>query len=260
MRWLSVIAILLFLAAACRPAATPEPTVTATPSATPRATNPARPAATGSAAAAAALAGGAADLCGLKNAAWTIDGRLLRSARPEASAMPCLAAAGVTVILDQLPAGETDPAEAAAAERAGIEYVNLSLPDDTAPSPEILKQWIGTVNKRLAAGEVVLVHDAAGRGRIGFWEAVYLMYAGVSAERAIEDRYLAKRLPFDGAKIGCQNGGNGQVQALSDIAAALDGRPYLPQADEYGTRWQNCPRPDYMADWDYGTVLANAGG
>jgi hypothetical protein len=90
---------------------------------------------------------------------------------------------------------------------------------------------------------------------MGFWDAVYWMRHGLTPPQAIEDRYLAKALDFQGAKIGCGDGGNGQVQGLSEIAQILSGQPYLPQADEYGTTWQNCPRPAYMDGWDYSTVL-----
>jgi hypothetical protein len=101
----------------------------------------------------------------------------------------------------------------------------------------------------------VLVHDAAGRGRMGFWDAVYLMRRSMSPQQAIEGYYLAKVLHFQGAKIGCQDGGNGQVQALSEIALAISGEPYLPQVDQYGTTWQDCPRPGYMEGWNYGPMF-----
>jgi hypothetical protein len=190
-------------------------------------------------------------LCGLENAAWTVEARLLRAGRPRLDEFDCLAQAGVGVVVDQLPDGERDPAEAETAAKAGIEYLNLGLPDDTAPSPALLKEWLDTVDERLAQGKVVLVHDAAGRGRIGFWEAAYLMHKGTPAQQAIEDRYLGKALPFKGAKIGCADGGNGQVQALAEVATALGQPPYTPAVDEYGTTWGNCPRPAYMEGWDY---------
>jgi hypothetical protein len=202
-----------------------------------------------------AMPGPGLELCGLANAAWTDAPRLLRSARPAANAYGCLAQAGVDVIVEQLPEGESAAGARPAAESAGLEYLNLSLPDDTAPSPELLRSWLEAVDERLAAGQVVLVHDAAGRGRIGFWEAAYLMRRGVPARQAIEERYLAKVLPFDGARIGCDDGGHGQVQALAELAAHLEGAAYYPAVDEYGTAWADCPRPAYMTGWDYAQAL-----
>ena len=48
---------------------------------------------------------------------------------------------------------------------------------------------------------------------------------------------------------------NGQVQALAEIAQAIDGQPYFPVLDEYGTVWANCPRPAYMEGWDYSALF-----
>jgi hypothetical protein len=167
--------------------------------------------------------------------------------------MRCLAAEGVDVLVDQRAEAGPDVADQAA--RAGLEYIPLGIPDDSAPSPARLWDWISTVEARLAAGQMVLVHDAAGRGRMGFWDAVYFMFNGASAANAIEDRYLAKALPFDGAKIGCEDGGNGQVQALAEIGQIVTGVTYFPVVDEYGTTWANCARPAYMDGWDYRTIL-----
>jgi hypothetical protein len=202
-----------------------------------------------------ALPGGELALCGLKNVAWTLQPLLLRSARPGKDAYACLAQAGIGAIVDQTGPGETDPEEPPAAAEAGIAYFNLGLKDDTAPSPETLQAWFETVDAQLVAGHIVLVHDSAGRGRIGFWEAAFLMRQGVPPVEAIEDRYLGYGLSFMGAKIGCEDGGNGQVQALTEISQLLSGEPYIPARDEYGTVWQDCARPDYMAGWDYALEL-----
>jgi LysM repeat protein len=193
--------------------------------------------------------------CAVPNIAWSQAGQLLRGGQPDGEAFACLADAGVDVILDQRLPSEDSLNEPALAQQAGLEYINLGIGDDTAPSPAVLGAWIDTVNTRLAQGKIVLVHDAAGRGRMGVWDAVYVMLHGASAESAIEDRYLAKALPFTGAKIGCGDGGNGQVQALAMIGQILTGVTYYPTLDEYGTPWFGCPVPAYMADWDYTAVL-----
>jgi hypothetical protein len=194
--------------------------------------------------------------CDVNNLAWTVPGQLLRGGRPSEAGLQCLAAAGVDVLMDQRPPEEAGGSFAGRVAAAGLEYINLGIPDDTAPSPAMLGQWLGTVTGKLAEGKVVLVHDAAGRGRMGFWDAVYRMrYGGLSPQAAIDGYYVATALPFQGAKIDCGNGGQGQVQALAEIAQALTGQPYYPAADEYGNGWDNCPRPAYMDGWDYSTLF-----
>jgi hypothetical protein len=48
--------------------------------------------------------------------------------------------------------------------QAGLEYINLGVADDRAPSPSELQVWIDTVNARVAQNQVVLVIDSGGRG------------------------------------------------------------------------------------------------
>ena len=194
--------------------------------------------------------------CDVSNLMWTVPGRLLRGGRPSEAGMACLAAAGVDVLVDQRPPDEAGGGFAGQAAAAGLEYINLGIPDDTAPSPSMLGQWLDTVSGKLAEGKVVLIHDAAGRGRMGLWDAVYRMtYGGLSPQAAIDGYYVGFSVPFRGAKIDCGNGGRGQVQALAEIAEALTGQPYYPPADEYGNGWANCPRPAYMQGWDYSTLF-----
>jgi hypothetical protein len=80
-----------------------------------------------------------------------------------------------------------------------------------------------------------------------------MMHGGAAAN--IEDRFLAKALPFKGARIGCLDSGNGQVQDLAEIGYYLTGVTYYRQIDEYGTTWPNCPQPGYMNAWDYGPMF-----
>jgi hypothetical protein len=194
--------------------------------------------------------------CKVQNLAWTTRGWLLRGGAPDAAAMRCLAIARVDVLVDQRPPSEVDAPMAEQARAAGLEYINLGIPDDSAPSPDMLRQWFDTVQSRLDAGQVVLIHDAAGRGRMGFWDAVYRMTrGGLGPQAAIDGYYVGTQLPFEGAKIDCENGGNGQVQALAEIAQAVSGQAYYPSVDEYGTTWADCPRPAYMDGWDYTLVF-----
>jgi hypothetical protein len=194
--------------------------------------------------------------CEVQNLAWTVPGWLLRGGAPNPDAMRCLVEAGVDVLVDQRDPSEIDEPIAEQARAAGLEYINLGIPDDTAPSPDMLRQWRDTVQSKLDAGQVVLIHDAAGRGRMGFWDAFYLMTErGLTPSEAIDGYYVGTALPFEGARIDCDNGGKGQVQALAEIAQAVSGQPYYPPTDEYGAAWADCPRPDYMEGWDYSTLF-----
>jgi hypothetical protein len=202
-----------------------------------------------------AALGGLAE-CGVENLAWSEPGRLLRGGEPTAAGLTCLAQNGVDVLIDQRMPEEDALGEAALAREADMEYANLGVPDDTAPNPEVLRAWIEVVEANLEVGRMVLVHDAGGRGRMGLWDAVYAMRQGRPAAEAIEGAYLGKDYPFEGAKIGCRDGGNGQVQALAEISAALTGAAYWPSEDEYGTPWQDCPRPAYMDGWEYASSVS----
>jgi hypothetical protein len=79
--------------------------------------------------------------CGVRNLAWTVPGRLLRGGSPSAEGIICLAQAGVRVIVDQRLPSEDTIGEPDLARQAGLEYVNRRVPDDTAPSPDVLTQW-----------------------------------------------------------------------------------------------------------------------
>jgi hypothetical protein len=189
--------------------------------------------------------------CDVPNLTWTVPGWLLRGGAPTAEALTCLAQSGVDVVVDQRLPAEDTLGEAALAAQAGLEYVNLGVPIDTAPDPNILAQWITTVEEHLDADQVVLVHDAGEGGRVGFWDAVYQMRHRMAAAEAVEKFYIGTGLPFEGADISCAAGGNGQVQALAEMTGHLVGTPYTPAVDEYGHAWGECARPAYMVEWKY---------
>lgn len=198
--------------------------------------------------------GGPGTLCGTPNFAWTIANALARSAQPPAAAWTCLHAEGLTTIIRQ-NVEEDDGSEQRGVEAAGMQYIgDYRIPDQTAYSPAQLETLMQDVVTRLEHGERILVHDAGGRGRMGFWEATFLLWDGWSAREAIE-RYLAF-----GWKIDCDKGGNGQMQGINELAAAFGQPPYYPAQDIYGTVWNNCPRPGYMAGWDYHTIRWPPGG
>lgn len=101
---------------------------------------------------------------------------------------------------------------------------------------------------------MALARDAAGRGRAGFWDAVYATRRGRSSAEAIEGAYLGKALPFAGTGLACAEGGHGQARALAEISASLAGEAYWPVEDGYGAAWSGCPRPAYLDGWDYASL------
>ncbi|MBI2940345.1 MAG: hypothetical protein HYY04_07875 [Chloroflexi bacterium] len=194
-------------------------------------------------------AGGVIRFCGVSSFAWTIEKALARSAQPPADAWSCLKSEGFTTIVRQNIESD-DGGEKAAVEAAGMTYIGrYRIRDQTAYSPEMIETMMNDIVARLRRGERILVHDLGGRGRMGFWEAAFLMWAGWPSRDAI-DRYVEF-----GWKIDCTKGGNGQMQGINEIAATLAQPSYYPRVDSYGTSWENCPRPAYMDGWDYGAIV-----
>lgn len=189
--------------------------------------------------------------CDVPQLTWVVPAWHMRGGAPTAEALACLAGRGVDVIIDLRMPEEDTIGEAALAAQAGLEYVNLGVPLHTAPSPDALAGWITTIEAHLKADQVVLVHDAGEGGRVGFWDAVYQMRHRLAGPEVVGEVYLGTALPFDGAAIGCEAGGNGQVQALAEMTGNLSGTEFWPTVDEYGTAWAGCARPAYMADWKY---------
>lgn len=186
--------------------------------------------------------------CGVSNFAWSDHGRAARSSQPSESSLSCLHSAGLAAIVN-LRSEDSSYDEQAAVEATGMVYTRIPLVDDTAPSPEQVTEFLAFVQTQNHAQRAVLTHCAAGRGRAGTMEGIYLLWTGWTTADVFE-RYI-----HFGAKIDCNNGGKGQIQALHEIGELLGQGDAWPQGpDHYGNQWQDCARPDYMAAWDYGTV------
>ncbi len=189
--------------------------------------------------------------CDVPNLTWIVPGRQMRGGAPTAEALACLAGKGVDAVIDLRMPDEDPLGEAALAAQAGLEYENLGVPLNTAPSPTALAGWITTIEAHLKLNQVVLVHDAGEGGRVGLWDAVYQMRHRLAGPEVVGGVYIGTGLPFNGAAIGCEAGGNGQVQALAEMTDNIAGTPFTPTVDEYGTAWADCPRPAYMAEWEF---------
>jgi protein-tyrosine phosphatase len=186
--------------------------------------------------------------CAVRNFAWTEPRMLARGAQPSAASLACFRKAGFGSVVNLRQ--ETPEYDEAAVVRAlGMNYLLIAIVDDTAPSPAQVTEYMGFVVDHFSSSPV-LTHDAAGRGRMGFMDGVYLLWRGWPTARVFE-RYIEF-----GAKIDCENGGNGQIQALREIGIILGrGEAWPARKDHYRNSWNNCPRPDYMSQWDYSTVV-----
>ena len=194
------------------------------------------------------------DNCGVQNFAWTEAGVIARSAQPSIASLVCLGYRGFTAIVNLRDESPGFP-EAAVVKGAGMDYLLLPIVDDTAPSPQQVTEYMKFVDDQRRSCGTVLTHDAAGRGRMGVMDGIYLLWQGWSTSQVFE-RYIRF-----GAKIDCENGGNGQIQMLHELGLILgrgDGWP--TGKDNYGNSWQHCSRPAYMSGWDYRQAVFPAHG
>lgn len=167
-----------------------------------------------------------------------------RAAQPSERELECLREVGFASVINlRHESPRYDEAEAVAS--LGMDYLHIPIVDDTAPSPEQVTDYMAFIKGR----EPVFTHDAAGRGRMGIMDGIYLLWKGWPTNEVLE-RYI-----HYGAKIDCQNGGNGQIQALHAIGLLLDrGEAWPIGQDQYGNSWESCPLPEHMKDWDYETI------
>ena len=100
-----------------------------------------------------------------------MDERFYRGAQPRAEDFKDLAALGIKTVIDL----RDDPAsyEKAAAETAGLHYVNIPMSDTRYPKEEQIKQFLKLATN--PATGAFYVHCAGGRHRTGVAGAVYRM-------------------------------------------------------------------------------------
>jgi protein tyrosine phosphatase (PTP) superfamily phosphohydrolase (DUF442 family) len=95
---------------------------------------------------------------------------------------PTIAKAGVTAVID-CRAEARDPVEVL--DRLGIAFLHLPTPDSGSFTPEQVAQGATWVHERLSAGQRVLVHCQAGKGRSVLIGASALTLRGLSPDEAL---------------------------------------------------------------------------
>lgn len=118
---------------------------------------------------------------------WLIPGRLAGTPQPGIVRsldydLEALRRVGVTVLVSLTE----QPLDEALLEPYGISLLRYPVRDMEAPTIEAAKQLCASIERMLAADEVVAVHCKAGLGRTGTILAAYLIWCGASALTALE--------------------------------------------------------------------------
>ncbi len=106
---------------------------------------------------------------------------------------------GVTTILSLMSPGERPgwEDEEDLSDRLGIHFAAIPVRDHSVPLPnemQAISSVLEQMDRRLKAGERVVVHCFAGIGRSGMATAALLMVAGVPLQEAIERVSMARGL------------------------------------------------------------------
>jgi protein tyrosine phosphatase (PTP) superfamily phosphohydrolase (DUF442 family) len=130
-----------------------------------------------------------------------VDKHLIRGGRPlNSAAIDELKQMGVDTVVCLLKKGKTYPAEIASAdvekdivEKAGLDFVHISLDETIDPTPDDIKKFLDVMKK----GGTVYAHCSAGQDRVGLLSAIYdVEVLGMSYEQAYQ-RYLEGGHDFD---------------------------------------------------------------
>ena len=118
---------------------------------------------------------------------WLVPGLLGGAPRPGLFRpldldLDALRRVGTRLLVTLTEEWQPDPAAFAA---FGIDSLWLPIPDRGAPAPEAAERVCSVAMARIAAGEAVVYHCRAGRGRTGTLLALQLVHAGFGAEAAI---------------------------------------------------------------------------
>lgn len=124
----------------------------------------------------------------------------------------------VVSLLEPAEAAELGLAdEAAAAERHGVGFYNFPITDHGAPAdPTYYRRVAVAIERRLNAGQAIVIHCRAGLGRAPSLAIAALIEAGVNSDEAILRVGKARGRPVPET--------DGQLAFIRDFAAGL-GRP-----------------------------------
>jgi protein tyrosine/serine phosphatase len=113
-----------------------------------------------------------------------VNDHIYRGGQPKGDDYRKLIELGVKTIVDLR--SDSEPGARAAAERAGMRYINLPMAPKSYPQAEAAKRFLEIVNDQ--ANGPVYVHCAGGRHRTGAMLAVYRMEVeGWNIERAYQE-------------------------------------------------------------------------
>ena len=113
---------------------------------------------------------------------WIIEGKLAASSYPrDDDHLRALHTAGVRALVTL----HERPVDQEKLDALGIAARHYSVQDFAAPSLDQIEAAVAFIERKLAAGEGVAVHCAAGRGRTGTVIACYLVHQGYTPAEAI---------------------------------------------------------------------------
>ena len=112
---------------------------------------------------------------------WIIEGKLAASSYPRDADLRALHAAGVRGLVTL----HEQPVDQDKLDALGIAAQHYPVQDFAAPSLDQIEEAVAIIERKLAAGDGVAVHCAAGRGRTGTVIACYLVHQGYAPAEAI---------------------------------------------------------------------------
>lgn len=113
---------------------------------------------------------------------WIIEGKLAASSYPrDEGHLRALHTAGVRALVTL----HERPVDQEKLDALGIAARHYPVQDFAAPSLDQIEAAVAFIERKLAAGEGVAVHCAAGLGRTGTVIACYLVYQGYTPAEAI---------------------------------------------------------------------------